>query len=58
MIGDKGIKNLIQKYINGWIITKIIRSGINIIYLKTNNYSLSHIEHDSEANGQQVLKQP
>ena len=49
--------------------SKIIKSKINIIYStklllnklllnKTTTYLLSHIEHDLEANDQQVLKQP
>ena len=49
------IKNLIQKYMNG---SKIIIKDKYNLFNKTTTYLLSHIEHDLEANDQQVLKLP
>ena len=61
MIWDKGIKN--KKFdlkIYEWLKNNKnnkIKDKYNLSN-KTTNYWLSHIEHDSEANDQQVLRRP
>ena len=58
VIGDKAIKN--KKFdpkIFEWLKNNLVQDKFNL-FNKTTTYLLSHIEHDLEANDQQLLKLP